>query len=247
MGLNTIILFIVFITLVSCRLLREESSILSFSRTKQEWTIDLMGLFIQGVVIPIFPLLLIPFLEYFFPHYNKRIEINPWNQVLLSFVLIDYLYYWNHRLFHTKRFWHIHRLHHSSKHLDVFATSRNSVITSFVFVYLWTQTLALYLLSDSTYFLFGFALTFALDLWRHSGVSTPRSLKKCLDLFLITPEHHVFHHSKVGRNKNFGANLNLWDKIHGTFTSEIIANEKLEKLPSEKIWEELLFPRRLGK
>ena len=120
MGLNTIILFIVFITLVSCRLLREESSILSFSRTKQEWTIDLMGLFIQGVVIPIFPLLLIPFLEYCFPHYNKRIEINPWNQVLLSFVLIDYLYYWNHRLFHTKRFWHIHRLHHSSKHLDVF-------------------------------------------------------------------------------------------------------------------------------
>ena len=102
-------------------------------------------------------------------------------------------------------------------------------------------------MSDSTYFLFGFALTFALDLWRHSGVSTPRSLKKCLDLFLITPEHHVFHHSKVGRNKNFGANLNLWDKIHGTFTSEIIANEKLEKLPSEKIWEELLFPRRLGK
>ena len=158
MGLNTIILFIVFITLVSCRLLREESSILSFSRTKQEWTIDLMGLFIQGVVIPIFPLLLIPFLEYFFPHYNKRIEINPWNQVLLSFVLIDYLYYWNHRLFHTKRYWHIHRLHHSSKHLDVFATSRNSVITSFVFVYLRTKTLALYLLSDSTYFLFGFVI-----------------------------------------------------------------------------------------
>jgi len=57
----------------------------------------------------------------------------------------------------------------------------------------------------------------------------------------------LFHHSKVGRNKNFGANLNWWDKIHGTFTSKIIVNEKLEKLASEKIWGELIFPRSLGK
>jgi len=167
-------------TLVLLRLLKEDSRILSFSRTKQEWMIDLVGLFIQGVVIPIFPVLVIPILVYLFPSNYQKIEINPLYQIIISFVLIDYMYYWNHRLFHTKRFWHIHRLHHSSKHLDVFATSRNSFITSFVFVYLWTQTLGLYLLNDSTYFLIGFALTFALDLWRHSGVSTPKSVRKLL-------------------------------------------------------------------
>ena len=247
MGLNTIILFIVFITLLLLRLLKEDSRILSFSRTKQEWIIDLIGLFIQGVIIPLVPVLLIPVLVYFFPYLYKKTELNPWYQMFISFVLVDYLYYWNHRYFHTKTFWHIHRLHHSSKHLDVFATSRNTFITSFVFVYLWTQTLAIFLLSDPTYFLAGFALTFALDLWRHCGVTTPKSWSKLLKLFFITPEHHVFHHSKVGRNKNFGANFNWWDKIHGTFNPEIIANESLEKLTGEKIWDELIFPRRLGK
>jgi sterol desaturase/sphingolipid hydroxylase (fatty acid hydroxylase superfamily) len=247
LGINTVLIFVVFAFLVLLRLINHHDRKLTMSRNKNEWVVDLFGLFIQGVIIPLLPIVIVPFLEHFFPSLNKSINMSPVYQFLTSFVLVDYLYYWNHRFFHTKKFWHIHRLHHSSKQLDVFATSRNSFLTSFVFVYLWSQIIGLYLLEDPTYFLAGFGLTFALDLWRHGGVSTPNIVRKILSPIIILPEHHVFHHSLSGRTKNYGANLSCWDKIHRTFSNEIIPNQNLEKLPSTKIWSELLYPRRTGK
>lgn len=96
-------------------------------------------------------------------------------------------------------------------------------------------------------FLLGLALTFALDLWRHSGVKTPSIFKRLLGSFLILPEFHILHHSTIGRNKNFGANFNLWDKLHKTFSNKIISNESLERFSEQNIWQEIFLPRRIGK
>ncbi len=247
MGLNTALIFMVFSFLVLLRLKNNHSRNISFSRSKEEWIADFVGLFVQGVIIPLLPLLMMPIFKYFVPHFYQSVQINPLIQFTLSFFVVDYLYYWNHRFFHSKTFWHIHRLHHSSRHLDVFATSRNSLVTSFVFVYVWAQGIGLYLIKDPNYFLAGFGCTFALDLWRHGGVATPNFLKHLLSPILILPEHHVFHHAVLGRTKNYGANLNWWDKIHGTFSAEMILNENLEKLPHSNIWSEIFSPRRIGK
>lgn len=241
------IIFLSFVTLTLLGLLREDLRKSSLSRSKEEWTVDMAGLFIQGVIIPAFPFLVLPVLSYILPNLDRRLEMDSVLQFILGFFLVDYLYYWNHRYFHTKNFWHLHRLHHSARYLDVFATSRNSLLTSFLFVYVWVQILALFLLKDSSAFMLGLVLTFALDLWRHSGLETPSTIRPVLGWLLILPEQHVFHHSLQGRNKNFGANICWWDKLHGTFSENLIQNKNLERMNEKNVWRELILPAKAGK
>ncbi len=247
MGLNAILLFLTFSTLTIVGLLNHDGRERTLSRSLDEWTVDLSGLFIQGVIIPAFPFLMVPLLSEIFPFLSGKLDL-PWLlQILISFVLIDYLYYWNHRIFHRKNLWHIHRLHHSSRSLDVFATSRNSLITSFLFVYVWAQILGMFLLRDSLPFMLGLGLTYALDLWRHSGIQHSESFNRFVGQFLILPQQHVLHHSLQGRNKNYGANFNVWDKLHGTYSNEYVQNKNLEKISGKNIWKELIFPGKAAK
>lgn len=212
-----------------------------------EWTVDLAGLFIQGVIIPAVPFLLVPIVSDLFPGLSRRVELPWYLQFFLSFVVVDYLYYWNHRIFHKKQLWHIHRLHHSSRSLDVLATSRNSLVTSFLFIYVWAQILGMVVLRDSMGFMLGLGMTFAMDLWRHSGIQHSHNVNRSLGKIFILPQQHVLHHSLAGRTKNYGANFNLWDKLHGTYSDESVQNKNLEKLSGKSIWKELLFPGAVAK
>lgn len=244
MGINTILLFLTFSTLSIITILVEDRRLAAVSRTRGEWTADMAGLIIQGILIPLFPFLVVPILMKILPAYHGVLEIHPAIQFVISFVIIDYFYYWNHRYFHKRTFWPVHRLHHSCRHLDIFATSRNSLITSFLFVYVWSQILGMYLLKDSSVFMLGLGLTFALDLWRHSGLQQPALVRKLFGWVLILPEQHVLHHSLSGRTKNYGANLCWWDKLHGTFSGNLVPNMELERLQDRDVWSELLTPWR---
>jgi sterol desaturase/sphingolipid hydroxylase (fatty acid hydroxylase superfamily) len=190
-------------------LIEEKARVRTLSRTKVEWFYDSLGLTIQGLVIPLFPWLLVPWLRAQAPALAGTLDVPALVQFLLSFVVVDYLYYWNHRWLHGKNYWALHRLHHSSRMLDIFATSRNSFITSFLMVYFWVQIVAMFILKDSAPFMLGFALTFALDLYRHSGLGNPFFLGAVFSRVLILPQHLVLHHSLAGRNKNFGANFQI--------------------------------------
>lgn len=247
MGLNTIILFITFSVITIIGLLNDESRKQTLSRTVDEWTADMVGLFIQGVIIPAFPFLIVPLLYLIFPTLGGKLEVHDFVQFMLAFVVVDYLYYWNHRIFHKRQLWSIHRLHHSSRYLDIFATSRNSLITSFLFVYVWSQILGMFFLKNSDAFMLGLGFTFALDLWRHSGIRHNQMIHSAFSWALIMPEQHVLHHSLTGRTKNYGANLCWWDKLHGTYSAAIIPNQNLEKLSDKNIWRELLAPWKAGK
>lgn len=128
----------------------------------------------------------------------------------LNFVAVDYLYYWNHRLLHGP-LWRFHAVHHTAEAMDVWVTARNGLLTPFLIVYVWANGLFIHLLADPRPFLLGSAVTAALDLWRHSSV-----LPRALSPLLITPFDHSWHHSRERQDVNFGANLRLWDVLHGT-------------------------------
>lgn len=247
MGLNTILLFFTFSIITIIGLLNDESRKKTLSRSPEEWTADMVGLFIQGMIIPAFPFLIVPLLLIAFPTLGGKFEIHDLIQFVLAFIIVDYFYYWNHRIFHKRQLWSIHRLHHSSRYLDIFATSRNSLITSFLFVYVWSQILGMFLLKNSDAFMLGLGITFALDLWRHSGIKHNHMIYSALSWALIMPEQHVLHHSLTGRTKNYGANLCWWDKLHGTYSATIIQNQNLEKLSDKNIWRELFVPWKAGK
>lgn len=240
--MNQVILFLIFSGLTIAGLLSEENRKATLSRNHNEWVLDLTGLFIQGILIPAFPFIIIPLLNYYFPTVQGKFEISSFTQFIMSFVVVDYLYYWNHRLLHKKQSWVLHKLHHSSSHLDIFATSRNSFITSFLILYVWVQIMAMFLLNDSNAFMFGLALTFGLDLWRHSGLNLPHQLNQYLRYLLILPGQHILHHSLNGRNKNFGANFSLWDYLHGTFSYLEVPNKNLEKPSQNTVFNQVFMP-----
>ncbi|MFO1148350.1 MAG: sterol desaturase family protein [Alsobacter sp.] len=47
-----------------------------------------------------------------------------WLQIPTYLLLIDFILYWTHRLFHSAKFWRYHAIHHSSEHLDWTSATR---------------------------------------------------------------------------------------------------------------------------
>lgn len=178
-----------------------------YARLPAEWALDLLGLLVQGTVVPWLGVLVGAVLwARILP--GGLVDVGWLGGFLLNFVLVDYLYYWNHRLLHV--WWPVHQVHHTARAMDVLVTSRNTLWASLFIVYVWVHGLFVHLLVDPSGYVFGVAATACLDLWRHSGaqVSVPG---------LIQPRDHAWHHSLDRANVNYGANWTWWDRLHGTF------------------------------
>jgi sterol desaturase/sphingolipid hydroxylase (fatty acid hydroxylase superfamily) len=214
-------------------------------KSREDWLLDGIGLTIQGILVPLLQATFVYSLyHYFLPHYQGYLKLSPILSFILSFVLIDYLYYWNHRLLHSKLFWQVHQVHHTVTQMDVFGTSRNTIWTSLLIVYLWIHTLFLYLLADPTGYLLGVSLTSALDLWRHSRlmISANSWLYRFLCFWLILPQDHAWHHCNETFHCNYGANLKIWDKLHGTYYKSQELPSVIGISTSLSLSKKLLFP-----
>ncbi|MEE2901339.1 MAG: sterol desaturase family protein [Myxococcota bacterium] len=185
-----------------------------------DWILDGSSLFVQGTLIPWVQtaVLYVAYLN-LMPSYKGQLTVPFWLAFALNFVVVDYLYYWNHRLFHRRPFWPLHMIHHTMTDMDVLGTSRNTLWTSFFIVYVWVNSLMLFLLADPAPYLLSITLTASLDMWRHSKLYGERLgvLHRVLSMVLITPLHHAVHHSDSETAGNYGANLSLWDRLHGTY------------------------------
>ncbi|MEB3831428.1 sterol desaturase family protein [Phormidium sp. CCY1219] len=211
--------FIAFFTLMAITVATARGRDSLQAKSREDWLLDGMGLFVQGVVIPFLQIAVIYQLYVvLFPKYCDCLIWHPVADFLLSFVAVDYLYYWNHRLLHARQLWPLHWVHHTMTQRHVLGTSRNTLWTSFLILYLWVHALFIYLLQDPTAYVAGVSLTSALDLWRHSDIEpTPGSaLHRVLSPWLILPQDHAWHHTSSATHKNYGANFKLWDKIHKT-------------------------------
>ncbi len=209
-----VFILLVFYALLFATLISKSKRQTLFKRTKSEWLLDIAGLCIHGAVVPLFQIFVIfQSLTYLFPQAAGSLELSSLVSFAIAFLGVDYLYYWNHRILHNLTLWRFHSVHHSSQALDVFATSRNSFITSFLIVYVWLNGLMLFLLADKEAYIWGVALTNALDILRHSGFSRwPTWLS-----IVTSPRDHAWHHSTDTYGINFGGNLTLWDRLHRTY------------------------------
>ncbi|MFN6569393.1 MAG: sterol desaturase family protein [Dendronalium sp. ChiSLP03b] len=214
------IIFITFIGLVGWTITNQFGRTQLLVKSREDWLIDGIGLMIQGILIPLLQATLVYWLyQHLLPNHQGCLKLSPVLSFLLSFVLVDYLYYWNHRLLHNKLFWQVHQVHHTVTQMDVLGTSRNTLWTSLLIVYLWIHTLFLYLLAAPTGYLLGVSLTAALDLWRHSRlmIFVNSWFYQFLSPWLILPQDHAWHHCSEIYHCNYGANLKIWDKLHGTY------------------------------
>jgi len=115
--------------------------------------------------------------------------------------------------------------------------ARNTLWTPLLIVYVWLNALALFLLREPAGFLLGMSLTAALDLWRHSPLRAPRFVS----LLFITPHEHAWHHSRERTDVNFGANLSVWDRVHGTFGGDVAAPTSLGVDVAGNGWRQLFL------
>lgn len=210
-----------------------------------DWLLDIPGLWVQGILIPLLQLTLLQLLyQQLFPAYRQSLPMHPLLAFGLSFVAVDYLYYWNHRLLHSRWGWFAHQVHHTVTVMDVLGTSRNTLWSSFLIVYLWVHGLFIFLLADPRAYLVGVSLTAALDLWRHSRFSPlPESwLWRWLTPWLILPQDHGWHHTSGVITCNYGANFKLWDRVHGTLYQADRWPLQLGQDSRLSLWRKLIYP-----
>lgn len=216
-------------------------------KSRFEWLLDTANLLIQGLLVPLLQIgAYFVLLGWLLPGARGWLHLSWLGGFLLNFVLVDYLYYWNHRLFHRRELFPVHIVHHTVTRMDVMATSRNTLWTSFLIVYLWCNGLFLYLTDFNAGYLVAMSLQACLDLWKHSSLlhSRPRWQGWVSRYLLImTPLDHAWHHAEL-LNHNFGANLNLFDKLHGTFVAKSAYPHQLGVRSRLSPWRQLLFPFR---
>lgn len=240
-----ILIFVAFLGLVGWTISDERGRTQLNTKSLEDWLLDSAGLFVQGMLIPLLQVTVIYQLyHHWLPKSQGDLHGSPILAFLFSFVAVDYLYYWNHRLLHSGFFRKVHQVHHTVTNLDVLGTSRNTVWASFLIVYLWVHSLFLYLLADRTGYLLGVSLTSALDLWRHSQLIMPSKswLYRYLSPWLILPQEHAWHHSSQSPNCNYGANLKLWDRLHGTYYAASELPTELGTATCLNLYQKLLFP-----
>jgi sterol desaturase/sphingolipid hydroxylase (fatty acid hydroxylase superfamily) len=211
--------------------------------TTRDWLLNLSGFAMQGLVIPLLGYYLATHLfPAWWPGLKGSLPLGFWGAFWLNFVGIDFLYYWQHRAFHQNPWlWKLHATHHHSPVVNVWATSRNALVTHFLFVYMLVNPVLGYLCNSSEGFFAGAMLTAALDLFRHANI---RLNIPVLDGLVMLPQDHHHHHDAERPDTHYGANFLIWDRLFGTIglTHADSRHEAPSNPPSFRT--QLLFPWR---
>ena len=146
-------------------------------------------------------------------------EIIPvWAMWVVTFILIDLVFYIYHRMSHRVRFlWAIHMSHHSSEEMN-FAVSFRQAWLGPVSKIPFFMTLPLMGLDPTMIAIAGVVST----LWGIVGHTQIINKLGPIEWIFNTPSHHRVHHgsNKQYIDKNYGNLFIIWDRFFGTFEPE---------------------------
>lgn len=173
------------------------------------------------------------------------IAVQPrWVQAIALVVLLDFVGYWMHRLFHGRRLWPFHAIHHSSEDLDWLSAVRvhpvNDLVSRIV------PVIIALLLGFSPLVLAGTLPFFAIyAILLHANVDWDFGP---LRRVIASPAFHRWHHTsgEEGRDKNFAGILPLWDIVFGTYHMPRHAPQRFgvdDPVPAT-LWGQLMWPFR---
>jgi sterol desaturase/sphingolipid hydroxylase (fatty acid hydroxylase superfamily) len=142
-----------------------------------------------------------------------------WGTAVICFVLVDFLYYWDHRCGHRVRlYWAVsHSVHHSSTVYDQTTGLRVSFVDGFVAaLFYWPLAILGF---EPTLVIACFFVMVAYQQWLHTETIGKIAW---MDPWLNTPSNHRVHHaSQEGYiDKNYGGVLMIWDRLFGTYAAE---------------------------
>ncbi|KAM3928826.1 alkylglycerol monooxygenase [Leptodactylus fuscus] len=155
---------------------------------------------------------------YVWNHY--RVAELPWDSPWtwwLTFLGVDFGYYWFHRMAHEVNIvWAGHQTHHSSEDYNLTTALRQSFLQKY---FSWMVYWPMAFFIPPSVFAVHLQFNLLYQFWIHTEFINTLGP---LELILNTPSHHRVHH---GRNpycidSNYGGTLIIWDRIFGTFVPE---------------------------
>lgn len=138
-----------------------------------------------------------------------------WLQTIQIYLLVDFIGYWTHRMFHDTRWWPFHAVHHSSEDLDWLSSIRVHPVNDLVNKLCQGVPVLLLGFNPIVTLSAGPALTFY-TIFLHANVNWDFGP---LRYVIATPVFHRWHHSREREawDKNFAGLLPVWDMLFGTF------------------------------
>jgi sterol desaturase/sphingolipid hydroxylase (fatty acid hydroxylase superfamily) len=141
-----------------------------------------------------------------------------WSQLLLMFVLRDFMQWSIHRLLHhVDWMWQFHKVHHSTEEMGFAALMRYHFMEHFFYRALEYIPLAMLGFGIKDFFVIHM-FTFITGQLGHANLYINLGPLKYI---LNGPQMHLWHHAKEfpaehPRGFNFGITLSIWDYIFGT-------------------------------
>ena len=164
-------------------------------------------------------LIAFPVYAFLYHHRLLDLELN-WAMGLLTFLGVDFCFYWMHRSSHRIRwFWAAHVVHHSSERMNFSTAMRQNATNIFNGMWLFYVPLAL-IGFNPVWIGVAYALSLVYQFFIHTTLVG--KLPGWVETVFNTPSHHRVHH---GRNpgyidRNYGGTLIVWDRLFGTFVAE---------------------------
>ncbi len=197
------------------------STLQNTSYYKKEDTLCTIGL-LTGNILMVFAVkgltLALHFYLYQFRLFDLASMMPLWVMWLLTFILIDLVFYIYHRISHRSRFlWAIHMSHHSSEEMN-FAVSFRQAWLGPVSKIPFFILLPLIGLDPTIIAVAGVIST----LWGIFGHTQVIEKLGPIEWIFNTPSHHRVHHGANEEyiDKNYGNLFIIWDRIFGTFEPE---------------------------
>ena len=197
------------------------SNLQNASYYKKEDTFCTVGL-LTGNILMVFAVkgltLALHFYLYQFRLFDLASMIPLWAMWVLTFILIDLVFYIYHRISHRSRFlWAIHMSHHSSEEMN-FAVSFRQAWLGPVSKIPFFILLPLIGLDPTIIAVAGVIST----LWGIFGHTQVIGKLGPIEWIFNTPSHHRVHHGANEQyiDKNYGNLLIIWDRMFGTFEPE---------------------------
>jgi len=160
------------------------------------------------------------FVVYLWVYENARLFTLPDTALtwVFTFLLIDLLYYWFHRLSHEVNFlWAAHIVHHQSEEYNLSVALRHSWWQG-LFSFWFYVPAALLGVHPIIIVMVGAFVTLY-QFWIHTRAIDRMGF---LEQILNTPSNHRVHHGSDPKyiDRNHAGTLIIWDKLFGTFQQE---------------------------
>ncbi len=141
------------------------------------------------------------------------------SNIAIQFIVVIFvnslIFYWHHRLFHSKYLWRFHEIHHAAEDFNLITNFRNHPIDITIRTVFYTLPAAIFGINPMVIFVYS-GISGILTCFQHSELDWKMPfIEKYL---IIGSKGHRVHHGSAKEyvDKNFGI-LVFWDWLFGTY------------------------------